>query len=80
MAWPVAKLDLLLIPNSIISSKSRSGSHQSIRDTTSFLPELKELIAMHSSMSAHAGELKTGTVNIIGARHDLQKELVKQVT
>lgn len=42
-------------------------------------PELKELIAMHSSTSAHGGDLKTDTVAIIGATLDLQEKVVSQV-
>jgi hypothetical protein len=41
--------------------------------------ELKELIAMHSSLSSHGGELKNDTVNIIGATLDLQEKVVMQV-
>jgi len=42
--------------------------------------ELKELIAMHSSMSSLGGDLKSDTVTIIGATLDLQEKVVKQVT
>jgi hypothetical protein len=41
--------------------------------------ELKELIAMHSSMSSHGGDLKKDTVTIIGATLDLQEKVVEQV-
>lgn len=41
--------------------------------------ELKELIAMHSSMATHGGDLKTDTVTIIGATLDLQEKVVRQV-
>jgi hypothetical protein len=41
--------------------------------------ELKELIAMHSSLATHGGDLKTDTVTIIGATLDLQEKVVKQV-
>ncbi|KAF9236790.1 hypothetical protein BU15DRAFT_88995 [Melanogaster broomeanus] len=40
--------------------------------------ELKELIAMHSTISPHGGDLKTDTVTIIGATLDLQEKVVKQ--
>ncbi|KAJ7594764.1 hypothetical protein C8J56DRAFT_855249 [Mycena floridula] len=40
--------------------------------------ELKELIAMHSSLSAHGGDLKSDTVTIIGATLDLQEKVVRQ--
>ena len=46
----------------------------------SLATELKELIAMHSSTSAHGGDLKTDTVTIIGATLDLQEKVVSQVT
>jgi hypothetical protein len=42
--------------------------------------ELKELIAMHSTLATHGGDLKTDTVTIIGATLDLQEKVVKQVT
>jgi hypothetical protein len=41
--------------------------------------ELKELIAMHSSLSSHGGDLKNDTVTIIGATLDLQEKVVMQV-
>lgn len=41
--------------------------------------ELKELIAMHSSLSSHGGDLKNDTVTIIGATLDLQEKVVLQV-
>jgi hypothetical protein len=41
--------------------------------------ELKELIAMHSNVGHHGGDLKTDTVTIIGATLDLQEKVVKQV-
>jgi metal transporter CNNM len=44
----------------------------------SIIPELKELIAMHSSMSHHGGDLKHDTVTIIGATLDLQEKVVRQ--
>lgn len=34
---------------------------------------------MHSSTSAHGGDLKTDTVTIIGATLDLQEKVVTQV-
>lgn len=40
--------------------------------------ELKELIAMHSSISEYGGDLKTDTVTIIGGALDLQEKVVKQ--
>lgn len=40
--------------------------------------ELKELIAMHSSMSPHGGDLNKDTVTIIGATLDLQEKVVEQ--
>ena len=42
--------------------------------------ELKELIAMHSSMSSLGGDLKSDTVTIIGATLDLQEKVVKQAS
>ncbi|KAJ3863295.1 DUF21-domain-containing protein [Lentinula novae-zelandiae] len=64
VAWPVAKLlDWIL------------GSNHGIIYRR---VELKELIAMHSSTSAHGGDLKTDTVAIIGATLDLQEKVVSQ--
>ncbi|KIK57002.1 hypothetical protein GYMLUDRAFT_247276 [Collybiopsis luxurians FD-317 M1] len=40
--------------------------------------ELRELIAMHSSASAHGGDLKTDPVAIIVATPDLQEKIVSQ--
>lgn len=47
--------------------------------TANLRSELKELIAMHSSMSRHGGDLKADTVTIIGATLDLQEKVVKHV-
>lgn len=44
-----------------------------------FSSELKELIAMHSSMHPLGGDLKRDTVTIIGATLDLQEKVVRQV-
>ncbi|EIW77793.1 DUF21-domain-containing protein [Coniophora puteana RWD-64-598 SS2] len=64
VSWPVAKfLEFVL------------GSHHGIIYRRA---ELKELIAMHSAMSAHGGDLKTDTVTIIGATLDLQEKVVSQ--
>ena len=46
---------------------------------TQIATELKELIAMHSSLSSHGGDLKNDTVTIIGATLDLQEKVVMQV-
>ena len=46
---------------------------------TQITTELKELIAMHSSLSSHGGDLKNDTVTIIGATLDLQEKVVMQV-
>ncbi|KAH0835690.1 hypothetical protein J3R83DRAFT_9464 [Lanmaoa asiatica] len=64
VAWPVAKLLEFVL-----------GPHHGIIYRRA---ELKELIAMHSSISAHGGDLKTDTVAIIGATLDLQEKVVKQ--
>ncbi|KAF8431694.1 hypothetical protein L210DRAFT_3415529 [Boletus edulis BED1] len=64
VAWPVAKLLEFVL-----------GPHHGIIYRRA---ELKELIAMHSSMSPHGGDLKSDTVTIIGATLDLQEKVVKQ--
>ncbi|KAL0577408.1 hypothetical protein V5O48_004573 [Marasmius crinis-equi] len=64
ISWPVAKfLELVL------------GPHHGIIYRRA---ELKELIAMHSSIGAHGGDLKSDTVTIIGATLDLQEKVVRQ--
>lgn len=55
-----------------------SHDPEAISTDCSYL-ELKELIAMHSSLSSFGGDLKTDTVTIIGATLDLQEKVVKQV-
>lgn len=47
---------------------------------TPWFPELKELIAMHSSAGEHGGDLNTDTITIIGATLDLQEKVVRQVS
>ncbi|KAI9570083.1 hypothetical protein HD554DRAFT_2086717 [Boletus coccyginus] len=64
VSWPVAKLLEFVL-----------GPHHGIIYRRA---ELKELIAMHSWMSPHGGDLKTDTVTIIGATLDLQEKVVKQ--
>ncbi|KAG6330079.1 hypothetical protein ID866_9011 [Astraeus odoratus] len=64
VAWPVAKLLEFIL-----------GPHHGIIYRRA---ELKELIAMHSSISPHGGDLNTDTVTIIGATLDLQEKVVKQ--
>ncbi|KAJ8075770.1 hypothetical protein PM082_021400 [Marasmius tenuissimus] len=64
ISWPVAKfLEFVLGPHHGIIY--RRG-------------ELKELIAMHSSVGSHGGDLKSDTVTIIGATLDLQEKVVRQ--
>ncbi|KAI6001980.1 hypothetical protein EDD15DRAFT_2541669 [Pisolithus albus] len=64
VAWPIAKLLEYIL-----------GPHHGIIYRRA---ELKELIAMHSSISSLGGDLKTDTVTIIGATLDLQEKVVKQ--
>jgi len=64
VAWPVAK----------ILEWSLGSQHGIIYRRT----ELKELIAMHSHMGEHGGDLKDDTVTIIGATLDLQEKVVSQ--
>jgi metal transporter CNNM len=47
--------------------------------SSTLFPELKELIAMHSTTATHGGDLKNDTVTIIGATLDLQEKDVSQV-
>jgi metal transporter CNNM len=84
IAWPVAKLlEFALGPHHGIIYR-RAGKYArpflwSFGLTFWDCVELKELIAMHSNMSSHGGDLKTDTVTIIGATLDLQEKVVKQV-
>ncbi|EEB91980.1 hypothetical protein MPER_09574, partial [Moniliophthora perniciosa FA553] len=64
ISWPVAKLLEFAL-----------GPHHGIIYRRA---ELKELIAMHSSMGTYGGDLKTDTVTIIGATLDLQEKEVRQ--
>ncbi|KIY44768.1 DUF21-domain-containing protein [Fistulina hepatica ATCC 64428] len=64
VSWPVAKLLEVIL-----------GPHHGIIYRRA---ELKELIAMHSSMATLGGDLKTDTVTIIGATLDLQEKVVTQ--
>ncbi|KAL1745106.1 hypothetical protein HDZ31DRAFT_82171 [Schizophyllum fasciatum] len=64
ISWPVSKLLELTL-----------GTHHGIMYRRG---ELKELIAMHSSMATLGGDLKTDTVTIIGATLDLQEKVVTQ--
>lgn len=64
IAWPVAKILEFTL-----------GPHHGIIYRRA---ELKELIAMHSSVGEYGGDLKTDTVTIIGGALDLQEKVVKQ--
>ncbi|KAF5376366.1 hypothetical protein D9757_008634 [Collybiopsis confluens] len=64
ISWPVAKLLEFVL-----------GPHHGIIYRRA---ELKELIAMHSSLATHGGDLKIDTVTIIGATLDLQEKVVRQ--
>ncbi|CAL1702386.1 unnamed protein product [Somion occarium] len=64
VSWPVAKL-----------LEWALGPHHGIIYRRA---ELKELIAMHSSVGELGGDLKTDTVTIIGGALDLQEKVVKQ--
>ncbi|KLO16860.1 DUF21-domain-containing protein [Schizopora paradoxa] len=63
IAWPVAKLLEFVL-----------GPHHGIIYRRA---ELKELIAMHATESPLGGDLRTDTVNIIGATLDLQDKTVR---
>ncbi|THH14931.1 hypothetical protein EW146_g5473 [Bondarzewia mesenterica] len=64
VAWPVAKLLEYVL-----------GPHHGIIYRRA---ELKELIAMHSSMGVLGGDLRSDTITIIGATLDLQEKTAKQ--
>ncbi|EJD48668.1 DUF21-domain-containing protein [Auricularia subglabra TFB-10046 SS5] len=63
IAWPVAKLLEVIL-----------GPHHGIIYRRG---ELKELIALHSAVSPHGGDLKADTVTIIGHTLDLQEKVAK---
>ncbi|KAI0067517.1 DUF21-domain-containing protein [Artomyces pyxidatus] len=64
VAWPVAKLLEWIL-----------GPHHGIIYRRA---ELKELIALHSSVGHYGGDLRSDTVTIIGATLDLQEKTAKQ--
>ncbi|KAH8093859.1 hypothetical protein BXZ70DRAFT_367149 [Cristinia sonorae] len=64
VSWPVAKLLEFVL-----------GPHHGIIYRRA---ELKELIAMHANTGELGGDLKTDTINIIGATLDLQEKVVRQ--
>ncbi|TFY74732.1 hypothetical protein EWM64_g9280 [Hericium alpestre] len=64
VSWPIAKLLEYLL-----------GPHHGIIYRRA---ELKELIAMHSSVGELGGDLRSDTVTIIGATLDLQEKTAKQ--
>ncbi|KAI0050149.1 DUF21-domain-containing protein [Auriscalpium vulgare] len=64
VAWPVAKL-----------LEWTLGPHHGIIYRRA---ELKELIALHSSVGEHGGDLRSDTVTIIGATLDLQEKTAMQ--
>lgn len=78
VAWPVAKLlevcsyvsVLKFIP--MVLLQFALGPHHGIIYRRA---ELKELIAMHSSVGEYGGDLKTDTVTIIGGALDLQEKV-----
>lgn len=65
VAWPVAKI-----------LEWSLGPHHGIIYRRG---ELKELIAMHSTVGQLGGDLRSDTVTIIGATLDLQEKTAKQV-
>lgn len=82
VSWPIAKLlEIILGPHhGIIYRRAGLLYYPSCTPRVHVTnTELKELIAMHSSMSPLGGDLKTDTVTIIGATLDLQEKVVKQV-
>ncbi|VDB91928.1 unnamed protein product [Peniophora sp. CBMAI 1063] len=64
VAWPVAKLLEYIL-----------GPHHGIMYRRA---ELKELIALHANVGQLGGDLRTDTVNIIGATLDLQEKTARQ--
>ncbi|KAN0124199.1 DUF21 domain containing protein [Russula decolorans] len=64
IAWPIAKILEFIL-----------GPHHGIIYRRA---ELKELIALHSSLGEYGGDLRTDTVTIIGATLDLQEKTTSQ--
>lgn len=85
IAWPIAKiLEFILGPHHGIIYR-RAGMYFCLlcllcltRVLTTPV-ELKELIALHSSVGEYGGDLRSDTVTIIGATLDLQEKTVSQV-
>ena len=82
IAWPIAKiLEFTLGPHhGIIYRRAGTISRllfASCCDDDSV--ELKELIALHSSVGEFGGDLRSDTITIIGATLDLQEKTTSHV-
>jgi hypothetical protein len=82
VAWPVAKiLEFTLGPHHGIIYR-RAGTISPLLSSSCHDDdpvELKELIALHSSVGEYGGDLRSDTITIIGATLDLQEKTTSHV-
>lgn len=77
IAWPIAKLLEFTLGSHHGIIYRRAGMclpYIAISVIQKYSSELKELIALHSSVGEYGGDLRSDTVTIIGATLDLQEK------
>ena len=77
IAWPIAKLLEFTLGSHHGIIYRRAGMYLpyiAISVIQKYSSELKELIALHSSVGEYGGDLRSDTVTIIGATLDLQEK------
>jgi hypothetical protein len=82
IAWPIAKILELTLGSHHGIIYRRGGTmlrHLSLQCCNNESVELKELIALHSSVGEYGGDLRSDTVTIIGATLDLQEKNTSHV-
>ena len=82
IAWPIAKILELTLGSHHGIIYRRAGTtfrYLSLLCCNNGLVELKELIALHSSVGEYGGDLRSDTVTIIGATLDLQEKNTSHV-
>ena len=82
IAWPIAKILELTLGSHHGIIYRRAGTmfrYLSLLCCNNGFVELKELIALHSSVGEYGGDLRSDTVTIIGATLDLQEKNTSHV-
>jgi len=82
IAWPIAKILELTLGSHHGIIYRRAGTmfrYLSLLCCNNGSVELKELIALHSSVGEYGGDLRSDTVTIIGATLDLQEKNTSHV-